>query len=255
VKNGIFNSLYSGYVIGSYFLIMVPILLFALLTFFLPTSVRLLAFYRFARLLTRGWSLLTMVRIKTVDRHKLLPQQTYVLVSNHVNLLDILVAGTQIVHPFFALAKKEFLRIPVLGQIVGLIAIPVDRSSKESRLKSRNIMLSHLRQGHSILIFPEGTRNRSQEALRPFYDGAFATAIQAQLPILPMVILDSRPMQPPNTARVHPGTCKLMFLDPISTAGKEMKDLEEVKQEVRNAMETALLRHDAFFSPSPHPQP
>jgi len=100
------------------------------------------------------------------------------------------------------LAKKELLKIPVFGWIASSAAVIVDRSSGESRKKSMDRLKNILSNGTSILLFAEGTQNRSKEPLQPFKDGAFRIAIDAQEPILPMVVVGAGPLMPPGTIRI-----------------------------------------------------
>ena len=115
---------------------------------------------------------------------------------------------------FRPLAKKELLKIPVFGWIAKAATIIVDRSSPESRKKSIDRLKQFLRQGISILIFAEGTQNRSKEVLQPFHDGAFRIAIDTQQPILPMVVIGAGRLMPPSTINLRPG--KIMRIPGIS---------------------------------------
>src|SRR5690606_10469658 len=119
--------------------------------------------------------------------------QTYIYVSNHTSFLDI--PGLTMLLPgqFRPLAKKELLKIPVFGWIAQSAAIIVDRSSPESRKKSIDRLKNFLNAGISILIFAEGTQNRTANILQPFKDGAFRIAVDTQHPVLPIVVLGAGP--------------------------------------------------------------
>ncbi len=230
------NSIYSVYVFGSYFFCLSLFLIAGILTAWLPTRSRFLFIYRFAHIVTNIWGFFTGVRLRREQVEKLDPQQTYVMVANHVNMLDIIMAGTLVIHPMYTLIKKEFFKVPVLGLVARMLTIPVDRSSPSSKKKSMDLMLQKLKAGFSVLVFPEGTRNRSGDTLMRFHDGAFSVAIASQLPILPIVLLNSRDLQPVNTFRAYPGTASLRFLDPIPTQGLQPKDLPALKQQVWDRM-------------------
>jgi 1-acyl-sn-glycerol-3-phosphate acyltransferase len=120
---------------------------------------------------------------------------------------------------FRPLAKKELLKIPVFGLIARGATVIVDRSSGESRKKSLDKLKATLAEGISILLFAEGTQNRSKEVLQPFKDGAFRLAIDTQMPLLPMVVIGAGPLMPPGTINLRPGLIKIVVGPEISTTG------------------------------------
>lgn len=93
-----------------------------------------------------------------------------------------------------------------------------------------------LRRGISILIFPEGTQNRTAEPLQPFYDGAFRIAIEMQQPILPMVILNAGKLMPPRSMHIEPGTITIRINPEIPTKGLTNADLPALRERVRSEM-------------------
>ena len=97
-----------------------------------------------------------------------------------------------------------------------------------------------LKRGISILIFPEGTQNRSQEILQPFYEGAFRIAIETQQPVLPMVIIGAGKLMPPRQFIIRPGKIKIRVLPEISTEGMGFKDLPALKEKVIKVMTGAI---------------
>lgn len=97
-----------------------------------------------------------------------------------------------------------------------------------------------LRQGISILIFPEGTQNRSKELLQPFYDGAFRIAIETQQPILPMVIHNAGKLMPPTEFVIRPGTIHMEVLPEISTTGLTTQDVAALKDKIVSLMKSKL---------------
>lgn len=232
----IINRLYSVYVFGTYFVFMLAILTCIILTMWLPERPRNLAFSNFSRVLTDIWGFFSRIRMGRENAEKMDTKQSYVIVCNHVNMLDILIVGTQFRIPVYTLVKQEFFKVPVLAQIIRGVTIPVDRSSRASKSKSLQLMVRKLQAGFSIIIFPEGTRNRDNVILQRFHDGAFSTAIAAQVPLLPVVILNSKDMQPVGTFRANPGKAILRFLDPISTEGLQSTDAPALKEQVRNLL-------------------
>ena len=197
--------------------------------------------YQFLKLWSWTFSKLNFIPYEIKGKENIHPGKAYIYISNHTSYLDIpgvcLTVPTQI-RP---LAKKELKKIPIFGWIVKPACIIVDRSSNESRRKSMDHLKEVLKQGISILIFPEGTQNRSAEPLAPFYDGAFRIAIETQQPILPLVILGAGKLMPPKKIYIEPGKIKIVVKNEISTEGLTYSDLPALKEKVMAVMTEAIL--------------
>jgi 1-acyl-sn-glycerol-3-phosphate acyltransferase len=112
---------------------------------------------------------------------------TYVMVANHLSLLDILVLFRLFRH-FTWVSKAENFRVPVVGWNMRLNAyIPLKRGDRESVATMLATAEADLRNGISVMIFPEGTRSRDGR-LKPFKPGAFQLAVATGLPVLPIVV-------------------------------------------------------------------
>jgi 1-acyl-sn-glycerol-3-phosphate acyltransferase len=102
-----------------------------------------------------------------------------------------------------------------------------------------------LKQGISILIFAEGTQNRTKEILQPFHDGAFRIAVDTQQPVLPMVVIGAGKLMPPGTIRLKPGKIRIYVGEEIPTAGLGVKDVSELKQRTFEAMRQMILKNES----------
>lgn len=167
--------------------------------------------------------------------------QNYVIISNHTSFLDTPAIPQAIDAPFKALAKKELTKIPIFGIIIKTITEVVDRSNPKSRQKSKDRLNEVLRNENSILVFPEGTMNRTDKPLQGFYDGAFRIAIDAQAPILPVVIKGAAKLMKPSSFVMKPGKIHVKLLEPISTIGLTQKELPQLKAEVVEKMQAELV--------------
>jgi len=234
------SYLYSAWALIYFFVLALTALVFYLMISWLPSRPRLLWIYRYNWLWLTMWCVGTGVRVKVIGKRYLDPKETYVFVANHSNMLDILVAGGRIVHPFRPLIKKELLKVPIMGWVLRAMSLPVDRSSDLSRRESFRTMVETIQSNISMLIFPEGTRNRTDEPLKSFYNGAFRLAIKTQKPILPVLLQNIRTLQPVDTYLLRPGTITLKYLQPISTEGLTEADVKKLKQETFDIMYQGL---------------
>ncbi len=246
---------YSIYVLILFFLFIPLAVIFYLPLFCLPTNIRLRVIYRFNRIWVWLVSTLSAIRIKIRGADKVVRDQTYVFVINHCNFLDIAICGSCIQHPFKPLAKRGLFKIPGLGSLFAMAAIPVSRSSKESRIQSFDNMVKAIKEKTSVLLFPEGTRNRTDQPLKSFYDGCFRLAIAGQVPILPIVLLDVRTLQPVDSVKIYPGRVSINFLDPIPTQGMDSSQVAELKQTVFDLMEQFIRDNDKMFRSANSPTP
>jgi len=190
----------------------------------------------FLRVWSWIFSKLTFIRYKFYGRENFRKGQSYIYISNHTSFLDI--PGLWMIIPGEKkpLAKKELLKIPVFGWIAQSAAVIVDRSSGESRKKSLDKLRRALAEGVSILIFAEGTQNRTKNPLQPFKDGGFRIAVDTQQPILPMVVVGAGPLMPPGTIKMRPGLVKIFVAPEIPTAGLSPSDLPVLKQKTFDVM-------------------
>ena len=201
--------------------------------------------YFFLTLWSWIFSILTFIRYKFYGRENLNKGKSYIYVSNHTSFLDIpgiwmtLFGQGQ----FRPLAKKELKKIPVFSWIAQAATIIVDRSSPESRKKSMDRLKKFLNEGFSILIFAEGTQNRSKDILQPFHDGAFRIAVDTQQPVLPMVVIGAGKLMPPGTINLRPGLIRIYIGTEIPTKGLITKDVSILKQTTFDVMENLIIKN------------
>lgn len=174
-------------------------------------------------------------------KHHFQPDQPYVIVSNHVSQLDILLCIVTIPIDFKFLSKKEAEKIPVIGYCAKQLHLLVDRSQKNSRAESMKKMVNAITTGTSVLIYPEGTRNKGPQLIKNFYDGAFRLAVKTQQPLLPMTILDDWKRQNGHMfLQLSPGRMRVRFDAPIPTQGMTEADIPALKAQVQAIMEGHL---------------
>jgi 1-acyl-sn-glycerol-3-phosphate acyltransferase len=154
--------------------------------------------------------------------------KTYIVVSNHNSLMDVPVTTPFVPGANKTIAKKSFTKAPLFGWIYRRGAVLVDRDSDESRRKSYDDMKNTLASGLHMVIYPEGTRNRTGDPLKKFYDGAFKLAVESGNSIIPTLIFNTRKVLPPNkTFYLDPHHLEMHFLPAVSSQNITAKELKE----------------------------
>lgn len=236
----IFTMVFTIWVVVVFFLFMIPLLPFILLPFAAGTRFTFIGYW-FLKLWARLFSIFTGIRYRLIGRENLSAGRALIYVSNHTSFLDV--PGLRLLIPgeFRPIAKKELLSIPLFGFIVKAATVVVDRSNAESRKRSVDAARKIIERGISMLIFAEGTQNRSNEVLQPFKDGAFRLAIETQTPIIPVVVTGAARLMPPGKLWVKPGVIEVTAGKPIAVAGMTLADLPALKQQTFETMKQMLL--------------
>jgi 1-acyl-sn-glycerol-3-phosphate acyltransferase len=160
------------------------------------------------------------------------PRRPYVVVSNHESFVDILLIS-HLPWEMKWLSKAELFRIPVLGWLMWLAGdIPVKRGFGPSAIEAIARCRAALANRVSVMIFPEGTRSPTADLL-PFKDGAFRLAIDAGVPILPLVVHGTRTALRKHDWRLGRSTAVVRVLPPVETSGLKVEDVPALKQRTR----------------------
>ncbi len=242
ILRSLFLKLYVVWVlfVFSFFMILfLPFFLFPPL--FGPRAVSIT--YFFLKAWSWIFSKLNVIPYQILNRKNIKSDKAYIYCSNHTSFLDIPGITMMIKGQFSPLAKKELKKLPVFGWIAQAASVIVDRSSNESRRKSMEHLKKILEMNIPVLIFPEGTQNRSSELLQPFYDGAFRIAIETQQPIMPVIVIGAGRLMPPGKFFIQPGKIKIVVGEEITTEGLELKDVTSLKERVRESMLKMFKEH------------
>lgn len=161
------------------------------------------------------------------------PRLPYVVVSNHESFVDML-AISQIPIEMKWVAKSAFFKIPIVGFLLMLSRdIKLVRGAKGAGAHVYTEAAERLSTRTSVMLFPEGTRSASGD-LGAFKDGAFKIAIEAQAPILPLVVHGTRDALIKHDWRFGRCDAVVQILDPIPTTGLTLEDVDTLREQVRD---------------------
>ncbi|MCU0366688.1 MAG: 1-acyl-sn-glycerol-3-phosphate acyltransferase [Bacteroidales bacterium] len=173
-------------------------------------------------------------------KEKIDQKQAYVIVPNHQSMLDIVIFN-MLHHRLRWISKIEVFKIPVLGWEMRMVKyIELERGNKHSVVRMMEKCISSLREGISIVIFPEGTRSLTG-AIGKFKTGAFQLAIKTDKPLLPVLIDGTGDVLPKNglTFRIDK-VIRIKVLDPIFPGQFGTGDPEELASRVNSLMREAM---------------
>jgi len=184
--------------------------------------------YPWALFGARQWLRLCGARVRVRGLERLDPTRTYVFVANHRSFLDTATLFAHTGRRLGLVAKKELLKVPILGYGMGYVNIlAIDRSNRESAVRTMKAATDRLRRGVSFGIFAEGTRALPGQLL-PFKKGAFYMAAEAGVPVVPVAIKHTDALMGKGTGVARPGTIEMVILAPVETTG--LKTDDEIKR-------------------------
>src|SRR5262245_9710448 len=180
------------------------------------------------------------IRYRVSGRERVPKDRAVVYCSNHQSNVDPPVLFQALHRRLHVLYKAELRKIPILGmamEVGGFVA--VERDKREASFASIDQAAASIRAGNSFLIFPEGTRSRTDELL-PFKKGGFVMALKAQAPIVPVAISGGRSSMRRGSAVVHPVMVDVKIGTPIETRGLTVDDRDELIATVRDRIQMML---------------
>ena len=173
------------------------------------------------------------VRIEVHGAHHIDEAAPAVFLFNHQSQLDVPVLGALMRGNFASVAKKELATNPLFGPLMRLLDTAfVDRADSAQARKALEPAVERLRSGVSILIAPEGTRSPTPSP-GPFKKGAFHLAMQAGVPVVPLVFRNTGELCGRNALVIHPGVVQVAVLEPIDVSQWDPAALDEHVEEVR----------------------
>jgi 1-acyl-sn-glycerol-3-phosphate acyltransferase len=185
-------------------------------------------FIRIARYWMNVWLFLVGCPVKIKGRASFKKGRQYIVTCNHNSLMDVPLSCPYIPGPNKTIAKSSMAKIPLFGWYYMKGSVLVDRNSDTSRKQSFEKMKEVLAKGMHMSIYPEGTRNRTDQPLKSFHNGAFRLAVETNTAIIPAVIFHTKKVLPPNKKfYFRPHFLEMHFLQAVEPGGYSVEELKE----------------------------
>ena len=200
--------------------------------------------HKVARIWARGILFVSRIKVTVNGLANIDPTQSYVYMSNHQSNFDIPVLLAYLPVQFRWLAKAELFKIPIFGRAMrGAGYVKIDRFNQEAAFESLNEAARKMKNGVSVMIFPEGTRSRDGN-IRSFKKGGFIMALDAAVPIVPVVLKGTWTIMDKSSLRINTGEVSLNIETPIATTDftRENKDdlIKSVRAVIREGFEKGI---------------
>ena len=194
----------------------------------------------FGRLWGRGLMYVVPSTVEVTGRDTLDKSQPYVVVSNHLSLMDIPMLYGWLQLDLKWVVKKELRKVPFIGGGCARLGhIFLDRSDPEASIRQLKQVKSELQPGTSILFFAEGTRSRDGK-LHDFKKGAFQMARDLEIAILPITVRDTDGILPPDGMGLRPGNAVMIIHPPIAASVVATLSSDELRDKTRQIIADGL---------------
>ena len=193
----------------------------------------------------RSWSRLILgtsgIRVRVEGLENITPNAAAIYCVNHQSAMDIPVLFVNLPVQFRFVAKRSLFNMPFMGWHLRRSGhIPVDRDRPREAMKGMRKVAKEIREGKSVLFFPEGHRSRDGQLL-PFKAGSFYIAILAGVPIVPITINGTPNVLKPDTYHVRAGQTEMIIHPAISTEGVTLHNVETLSQKVKDAIASRFV--------------
>ena len=182
------------------------------------------------------------LRVHIEGQERINPKNTYIFMPNHASFLDTLLAFAHIPCDFRNIIKEEVFSIPLLGLVLRRSGeIPLDRKNAWKALRSLRRSADLLKEGISIVVFPEGTRSPNGE-IQEFKTALFILPIRSRIPVVPVLIEGTFQALKRASILLNPVPLKMTFYDPIPADSFEVRDRDSYAEKVRQVLSISMTR-------------
>ncbi len=207
--------------------------------------------HRIARVWARACLLCAASRLRILGAENLRKHAVAVYAANHTSYMDTPVVFAALPFQFRILAKKELWALPFIGWHLNRSGqIPINTDNPRATLSSLAAAAKTVRTGTPLFVFPEGGRT-ADGTLQPFMNGAAYLAIRAQVPLVPIALHGVYDLLPIHTHHFHPGTLTLIAGEPIPTTGLNVRDADQLTQQLRETIQQLLAQVDPAAAAQP----
>ncbi len=213
----------------------------SMFTYLIPDPGGSVIFIRIARLWMDVWLRLVGCPVTIKGKENFAKGRSYIVTFNHNSLLDVPLSAPYVPGANKTIAKTSFAKVPLFGWFYRKGSVLVDRNSDASRRRSFEEMKNVLKKGMHMCIYPEGTRNRTNEPLKKFYDGAFRLAVETNTAIIPALIFNTKKAVPVNKPFFFlPHKLEMYFLEPVEA---DKQTVDQLKEKVAGIMKAYYTSH------------
>ncbi|MDI9571214.1 MAG: lysophospholipid acyltransferase family protein [Pseudomonadota bacterium] len=192
--------------------------------------------HKMARTWARVLLAISNVRVRVIGTEHVNGETPQIFMSNHQSDFDILIILAFLPGQFRWIAKKELFRIPIFGRAMRNAGyIEIDRQHHERALQNLAEAARKIREGKSVMSFPEGTRS-GDGSIKPFKKGMFHLAMEAETPIVPISIIGADKIMPKRSLKVNPGRITMVIDKPIEVSGYAEEARTELMERVRGVI-------------------
>jgi len=214
----------------------------SMLTWLIPEPRGQVAFLWLAKWWMNTWLFLVGCPVKIRGKENFEKGKTYIVTFNHNSLMDVPLSCPYVPGANKTIAKASFAKIPIFGFYYKKGSVLVDRKDDKSRRQSFEKMKAVLAKKMHMCIYPEGTRNRTQDPLKKFHDGAFRLAAETGHDIIPVLIFNTKKVLPPGKSfYFRPHKLEMHFLPPESINNEDGHTV--IKEKVFNVMKEYYSKH------------
>jgi 1-acyl-sn-glycerol-3-phosphate acyltransferase len=175
-------------------------------------------------------------RVEIIGADNILMGKPQIFMANHQSDFDVLIVLAHLPGQFRWIVKKELFQIPIFGRAMqGAGYIEIDRENREKAMMSIDKAAMKIREGKSVMSFPEGTRSKDGK-IKPFKQGMFYLAIRSGVPIVPITIIGAGEIMPKRSLHIKPGRITLIIDKPIDVSGYSIENRQELVDKVQNVI-------------------
>jgi 1-acyl-sn-glycerol-3-phosphate acyltransferase len=190
----------------------------------------------YARLWGKIALLANRVKVEIDGIEHLNEKGPYIFMSNHQGYYDVFALLSHLPYQFKWLVKKELFSIPFLGWTMAAVGyISIDREGSRATVEAMNEAAQKIRDGMSVVIFPEGSRS-PDGSVQPFKKGGFTLAIKSKAPIVPIAISGSRDIMPKDKLTATSGQIRILVDHPMDIQHCSLKDRDSLMERVRETI-------------------